>query len=52
MCGICVADHTVISLLMPIGDATTARGSMYPAMMRWLMKRRFTTTSALALASS
>ena len=52
MCGICVDDQTVISSLMPIGAATTDRGSMKVGMRRWLMKRRLTTTSAFALASS
>ena len=51
-CGICVDVQTVISSLMPMGAATTARGSMNAGISRWLTKRRLTTTSAFAATSS
>ena len=50
--GICVEVQMVISSLIPIGAATTERGSIGLGMSRWLMNRRLTTTSALALAAA
>ncbi len=46
-CGIWVDVQTVNSSLMPIGAATTARGSMNDGIRRWLMKRRLTMTIGL-----
>ena len=50
--GIWVEVQMVSSSLMPIGAATTERGSIGLGMRRWLMNRRVTTTSALALAAA
>ena len=50
--GICVDDQMVSSSLIPMGAATTERGSIGLGMSRWLMKRRVTTTSASALAAA
>ena len=50
--GIWVEVQIVSSSLMPIGAATTERGSMGLGMRRWLMNRRVTTTSASALAAA
>ena len=50
MCGIWVADHTVIC--GPVGSTTTERGSMNAGMSRCCRKVRCTTTSASRMACS